>query len=513
MHDHDKVLTLDALTTERRRLRQEGKTVVQCHGCFDIVHPGHIRYLRFAKELGDVLIVTISGDTAVNKGFDRPYIVEQLRAENLAALSMVDYVCIDHNDWAGPVLEALEPDVYVKGKEYEQGADPRFLRERKLVEDQGGRVVFSSGDVVFSSTHILSQRQFQLSVADDKAAAFCTRHDLDSLRLGAALDEFVGKRVLVIADGILDRYRHCESAEVAAEGPVLSVTPLGEHLYAGGGALLATQLAALGGAVELMTARLFGDGLEDFKDQLQRMDVVLTEVGSDLRPLYRKTRFLVGGQKVFKVNEGRHAPLSTAGQTALLQAVAERIQDVDAVVAMDFGQGLFSAFLCEGLADMCDAHERPFFVDVSSHNRTSVLKFQRPTLATPTEDELRFALGDRESGISNLASRYYQATQARGLIVTLAHRGAILFHPPQAGQPRLRTDYLPAMQIHPIDPVGAGDVFLSGQVIAHLVGASMALGLYLGSCLSALHISRVGNACSDARDLRELLNRRPELMR
>ena len=112
-----KIHSIESLRSERAKLRNEGKTVVQCHGCFDIVHPGHIRYLRFARSLGDVLVVTVSGDDVVMKGYERPYIPEDLRLDNLAELSCVDYVALSEDEWAGPVLEAIQPDIYVKGEE------------------------------------------------------------------------------------------------------------------------------------------------------------------------------------------------------------------------------------------------------------------------------------------------------------------------------------------------------------------------------------------------------------
>jgi cytidyltransferase-like protein len=69
-----KTLSLDALLSLREQARREGRTVVHCHGCFDIVHPGHIQHLQFARSLGDILVVSVSGDTHVNKGVDRPLV-------------------------------------------------------------------------------------------------------------------------------------------------------------------------------------------------------------------------------------------------------------------------------------------------------------------------------------------------------------------------------------------------------------------------------------------------------
>ena len=107
------------ISTVLEERRQDGLTVVQCHGCFDIVHPGHLRYLEFASRQGDILVVTVTGDSQINKGDQRPYIPEELRAESLAALEFVDYVCVDRAPTAVDLLRAVKPDVYVKGREYE----------------------------------------------------------------------------------------------------------------------------------------------------------------------------------------------------------------------------------------------------------------------------------------------------------------------------------------------------------------------------------------------------------
>jgi cytidyltransferase-like protein len=89
MLTHRKILTHDALIALREQARERGQTLVHCHGCFDIVHPGHISHLQFARSLGDLLIVTVSADAQVNKGADRPLIPQELRAGSLAALECV----------------------------------------------------------------------------------------------------------------------------------------------------------------------------------------------------------------------------------------------------------------------------------------------------------------------------------------------------------------------------------------------------------------------------------------
>lgn len=515
MSDLDqKILDLDSLRAVREELRRQGRAVVQCHGCFDIVHPGHIRYLRFAKEQGDVLIVSVSGDAVVKKGVDRPYIHEDLRLENLAALEMVDYVCLDENTWAGPVLEALQPDVYIKGKEYESNADPRFVKERELVESYGGSVIFSSGEVVYSSTFILSQFRHRFQLEAEKVRFFCRRHDIDRAAVEDLLSEVAKRRILVIGDPVLDRYVHCDSLGVASDSPVLDVTPIREDWYLGAAAAIAAQTASLGAETHFLTLFDPSPEAERLEELFERLAVhPLLPEKSEERPLYIKTRYLVEESKVFKVNSGRYAPLSTQTVRRIAALLEDHGGEFDGWVLSDFGYGLFVGELLEAVEAIARRHNVPYFFDVSRTGAGNLLKLPRAALATPTEEELRFAFGDRESGLSNLAARYYRETGAGGLVITLGKRGAVLFDPPHAGESRLGSDYLPTLADHAVDPVGAGDGFIAAASLARLSGASLAHATYLGSAVAALHIQRLGNEPVDPRDLAEWLDHRPELVR
>jgi D-glycero-beta-D-manno-heptose 1-phosphate adenylyltransferase len=137
-----KVIPLDQLAAERTRWRELGKMVVWTNGCFDLLHAGHVRSLRDAKALGDVLIVGINSDESVsgNKGVLRPIVPQEDRAEVIAALEMVDYVTIF--DEATPVeaLRKLRPDIHCKGAEYADGTRP--FPERDTVLGYGGQIRF-----------------------------------------------------------------------------------------------------------------------------------------------------------------------------------------------------------------------------------------------------------------------------------------------------------------------------------------------------------------------------------
>ena len=230
-----KVCSLERLLSLREEARQSGKTVVHCHGCFDIVHPGHIHHLQFARSLGDILVVTVSTDSHVNKGPQRPLIPDDLRAASLAALECVDCVYVNEDPTAVELLGKLQPDVYVKGAEYEKNQDPRFLAEREIVQRFGGRVIFSSGDIVYSSTALIGSMEETETFADEKLHRFRDRYNLSSGNLQNLVHRFRGQK------DCRHRRLHsrplshlCDATGVASEGPMMTLRALQNRDYDGG---------------------------------------------------------------------------------------------------------------------------------------------------------------------------------------------------------------------------------------------------------------------------------------
>lgn len=135
----EKVLPLGALREEREQLREAGKKVVFTNGCFDLLHPGHVRYLQQARELGDALIVALNSDRSVRelKGDKRPILTEEERAEVMAALACVDFVTVFDEPTPREIISVLLPDVLVKGGDW--GIDSIVGREE--VEAAGGQVL------------------------------------------------------------------------------------------------------------------------------------------------------------------------------------------------------------------------------------------------------------------------------------------------------------------------------------------------------------------------------------
>ena len=492
-----KVCSLDQLLARRRAAARAGRTVVHCHGCFDIVHPGHISYLQFARSLGDELVVTVSADPHVaNKGVGRPLIPDDLRAASLAALECVDHVHVNPHPTAVEVLNALRPDVYVKGREYETNHDPRFLAERDTVVRHGGRVVFSSGDVVFSSTALIAGLD-EGAFGDDRVRRFRQQHGLSSAALTNLLHRCRGRRVVVVGDYIQDRYVFCDAVGVASEGPMMTLRPLRSADYDGAAAVVALHLAGLGADATLVTSLADDAASSAVVDRLTAAGVTVRAV-RQRKQIVTKSRYLVDQQKLMKIDEGGVDPLDSRSAEQVADLIEAAAGGADAVVFADFGYGLLTGPLLDRVLPAVRAAVPIVTADVSGR-QASLMRFAGVDLLCPTERELREATGDFSSGINAVAAQLLSATKASAAVVTLGKQGLCTFdqyRPTAVGESwdrGLRAAYLPSLAGRVADPLGCGDALLATATCALAAGGTPQAAAYLGSLAAAVAVGEVGN--------------------
>jgi rfaE bifunctional protein kinase chain/domain/rfaE bifunctional protein nucleotidyltransferase chain/domain len=511
-----KILTLDDLTSAVQVARTRGKTIVQCHGCFDIVHPGHVRYLQFARSQGDVLIVTLTGDSEISKGGQRPYIPQELRAENLAALIFVDYVHIDPHPTAEQVLARIRPDLYVKGREYERSADPDFLAEKRVVEEYGGRIIFSSGEIVFSSTDLIERMPQADQASFHRLRLVANRHDINAESISRLRARFRDLRVVVIGDVVTDRYVFCDALGVATESPMLTLAQREERTYVGGAAIVARHVAALGGHAFLLSAGGADPRFDEVQATLERNGVECRLIAS--RPtIVEKTRYLAEESKLFKVDHGQRLPLDSVAEREAAQILEQIARTADAVIFCDFGYGMITGSLLGRVLPTLRHNVPVLTADVSGKAATMPL-FRFVDLLCPTERELRTILNDFNTGLSTVAWQLLDRTQARHLFVTLEKRGMVVFErrsqdrrsPHWSG--RLQSEHLPSLAGPTVDRLGCGDALLAAATLSLAAGGSLMQSAYLGSAAAALEIAMLGNQPVTAGRLGDWLATRSELV-
>ncbi|MCA9272855.1 MAG: adenylyltransferase/cytidyltransferase family protein [Phycisphaerales bacterium] len=506
-----KILSLEALVTLRRRLRIEGRSLVVCHGCFDIVHPGHIRHLRQARTMGDVLLVSLTGDAHINKGAGRPLIPQEHRAENLAALDIVDLVYVDPNPTALSMLEAVEPDVYIKGREYENNADPRFRAERETVEKAGGRVVFSSGDVVFSSSALIDALGQSMDPFHSRLMMLLEDPQLSAGVLDGVISGFRGKRVVVVGETIRDTYVICDRPNVAGESPMLTLRPLETRCYDGGAAIIARHAAAMGARPVLITALPEDDDAYEMRQRLtaEGVEVVALPVGGAIP---EKQRFVVGTQKVVKIDLVRPYVLDATEQDRLVSLVAQ-MGEADVGIVADFGLGLLTSQtlrrVCQKLTKQC-----AFTAGDVSGSRANLLAMRGLDLLTPSESELRDALRSFDEALPAATWKLLKETATGEAIVTMGPEGLVSFTPLEAPMiggdgfgSRLKAEHVPALASAAVDQLGCGDALLTTVSLARAGGAGALASALLGAVAASVQAGRMGNLPVSATDLRRSIAR------
>lgn len=501
-----KICNLQRILAVRGEARSAGRTVVHCHGCFDIVHPGHIQHLQYARSLGDELIVTVSADAQVNKGVNRPLIPDDLRASSLAALECVDWVHVNSNPTALELVEQLRPDVYVKGKEYERNLDPRFLAERDAVQRHGGRVVFSSGDVVYSSTALISSILEHDAFHDEKVVRFRERFGLSGSHLSRLLGNFAQQKVVVIGDYILDRYHFCDATGVAGEGPMMALRHLQCREYDGGAAVIALHLAGLGASVSLVTALPDDQPSRDIAHRLTAAGISV-DSSDHRRDIVTKSRYLVDQTKLFKLDHGGVVPIDSQCEQRVAEMILARAQGATAVVFADFGNGLITGALLDRIMPLLRRSVPIITADVSGR-QSSLLRFKSIDLLCPTEREVRETLHDFSSGLGAVVWDLLHATEVKQAIITLGKQGLVTFARPESAggeSGRLLSEYLPAVSNRVVDPLGCGDALLATASLALAAGGSLAAAAYLGSIAAAIELGKLGNHPLEAQEFFDAL--------
>ncbi len=202
--------------------RPREKKVIMCHGTFDIVHPGHMRHLLYAKSKGDILIASLTADQHIDKGHDRPHVPEELRAFNLAAYEIVDYVIIDRRERPIENIRLIEPDFFAKGYEYvADGMPAKTSEEHEALGAYGGVMIFTPGDIVYSSSHLIDLAPPGIQV--EKLLSLMEKEGLEFTQLRQAVAALAGRRVHVVGDTIVDTYTRTTLVGGQTKTPTFSV--------------------------------------------------------------------------------------------------------------------------------------------------------------------------------------------------------------------------------------------------------------------------------------------------
>jgi rfaE bifunctional protein kinase chain/domain/rfaE bifunctional protein nucleotidyltransferase chain/domain len=483
--------------------RPRRQKVIMCHGVFDIVHPGHVRHLIYAKSKGDLLVVSVTADEHIAKANVRPYVPEDLRAINLAAFEMVDYVIIDRDPTPLANLRRIQPDYYAKGYEYVAGSvHPKTREEMDVLESYGGEIIFTPGDIVYSSSHLIETAPPNIAV--DKLMVLLSGEGLTFADLRDAVLKLSGIRVHVVGDTIVDSYTHCSMIGGMTKTPTLSVRFESRQHFTGGAAVVAKHLRAAGGEVVFST--VLGDDV--LKEQVLRD---LTEAGvrtlpivDPTRPTTNKDAIVVDGYRLLKVDTLDNRSISDKALRQFATQIAST--PTDAVVCSDFRHGIFNRHTIPELVAAIPANAYRVADSQVASRWGNILEFKGFDLITPNEREARFALGDQDSVVRPLGVELFNRAECKTLMLKLGDRGMITFRDRPATDARSFFT-IDSFAERAVDPVGAGDALLAYATLAMVATRNEVVASILGAFAAGIECERDGNVPVAQADLLATIDR------
>jgi rfaE bifunctional protein nucleotidyltransferase chain/domain len=445
---------------EAKRMAGPNCPIALCHGCFDVIHPGHIEHLYQARNIvgsSGYLYVGITSDRFINKGPGRPIFTQEQRAAVLSALSMIDGVIIVDSASAIPAIEVLQPAFYIKGPDYAEGLDDagNLEAECRAVELNGGQVAFTAGDKYSSSEIVDRVRQVnRVGVSSDavrylRSCYWKLTPDVVIRYINLAKD----LSVQLIGEPILDRYVYVTPAGKSAKDN--TITYIGE------------EVQSFQGGIDAIAGHLY--------DYVGNYEIV--------QPFHSivKTRYV---QREFMHKIFSHV----ASPKVLSPLDLPRLQPTgDFTLVADFGHGLIpTSFVARAIWQKSKWLALTVQANSLNYGFNLLTKYPSAHYVVADELEVRLACGDSYNDIHELTRYLTDKLGCQMFAVTRGPLGALIYD---------GTDFeeVPALAEKVVDRMGAGDAFLAWTAPLVFLGAPKEVVGLVGSIASALKVERVGN--------------------
>ena len=385
-------------------------------------------------------------------------------------------------------LALIKPDYFAKGFEYTSSdLPPATMEEADIVEGYGGEMIFTPGDVVYSSSKILNLALPQLQI--EKLLLLMGNNNISFSSLRQVLKKFKNYHVHVVGDTIVDTYTRTSFIGGQTKTPTFSVHYQGEDIYIGAAGIVSQHLRATGAKVTFSTV-LGDDPLKDFvieglKDSGIELDVIIDPT----RPTTNKNVVIAEGYRLLKIDTLDNRPVSEAILKKLIKSIKH--SSADGVAFCDFRHGIFSRMSINLLKEAIPPNIFCVADSQVSSRWGNITEFKGFDLITPNERESRFALADQDSTIGGLSSLLKERAEFKNLILKLGERGIFC----SSDDTTAKNSYFSVSSFasSTIDAVGAGDALLAYATLSMLATDSLVIAAILGSIAAACECELDGN--------------------
>lgn len=493
----EKIIAAERFSALRENLRKEGKCVVMCHGVYDLLHYGHIEHLKEAKSYGDVLVVSVTSAPFVNKGPDRPYFTDEQRLEFLASIEYVDYVVLSNEPTALTNITAIQPDIYVKGQEYQSGTDSMsgIAQEIEAIKRFGGVVRYTQGEV-FSSSRLLNKYFGALPEGvpefSRKLIVSYGKNVFDTIV--DAVEGFEKLRVLVVGDIIIDDYVFCMIQGLTSKDATMSTRFQSADRYLGGALAVARHVANFCPKTEFLSMMGPEEDIRRLIDQGMPKHVKLHLLTDNAFVTPVKRRYLKrhpqrgDSEKLFLINcLNEPQNLQMIDYRPFYHALEELLPKYDLVILCDYGHGLIDGEAAERverfsnyLAVNCQTNSSNFGMNV-------ITKYSHADTFALDERELDLAFRENWMDKLSLLERLRVHLNAQVGWLTTGAKGAVV---KSKGMDAIT---VPALTLRVMDTVGASDAFFALSSLCAAANIPTDIATLIANAAGAIKTHIIGN--------------------
>ncbi|MCP4606632.1 MAG: adenylyltransferase/cytidyltransferase family protein [Proteobacteria bacterium] len=485
-----KIVTLEEMAAMTRNARKRGQTIVHCHGVFDLLHIGHIRYFQQAKKMGDMLVVTITPDEYVNKGPGRPAFSEDLRVEAVAFLDVVDYVAKNRWPMADETIKLVKPHVYAKGIDYkdeDKDITGGITKEREAIESIGGSLVFTD-DIVFSSSSLINKyASVYPKDMSDYLAEFASRYATEEII--AYLKNALSLKVLTIGETIIDEYQYCDAIGKSSKEPVLAIKNINTERFAGGILAVANHVSSFCNKVGLLTFLGDENSEEDFIHSKMNPDIDTMFLTRKNSPTIIKRRliekyFFLKMVEIYTIND---AELCESDNKTLLEKLEKIVPLYDLVIVVDFGHSMMTKEAVNIVTSKAKYLAVNAQANAGNMGFNVISKYPRADYITMAEKELRLEARDQSGDLKEMIEHVSNKMNCNKIIVTRGTKGSLCYSREEG------FIHIPAFSHGVVDRVGAGDALLSISSLCAVQDAPMEVIGFIGNAVGAWSVGTVCN--------------------
>ncbi len=492
MNTNNKIISLKELSKKINLLKRQNKTVVLCHGVFDILHIGHIKHFESAKKNGDILVVTVTKDKFVNKGSHRPTFKIKERLSALAALNCIDYVTQNDSSNAIKTIKYLKPNIYCKGSEYKKIKEDitgQIKNEINAINSVGGKVKYTYEDT-YSSSNIFNSYSEHFN---DEQKTFLKKifKKYNFSKIKNLIDELNALKVLVIGETIIDEYIFSEALGKSGKEPVLALRELRRDHYLGGSSTISNHISSFCKEIKLIS--MIGQKKEYFKfikDKTNR-NIKNEFIYKENSPTILKKRYIDfrNNKKIIGVYDMNDEQLTQKNRLQLTKKINSRINKSDIVIVADYSHGFISNETAKMITKKSKFLAVNAQINSSNMGHHTLDKYKKIDCLIVNEAELRHEMRDKENNLKKLMVSFAKRNKIKILIITQGSVGVILYD-----LNKNKFNHCPAFASNIVDIVGAGDAMFAIISLCIKKKLDHDVALYLGSLAACQSVESIGNS-------------------